>query len=152
MNRALFILDEDEANDDFIREAGELVSGVDAELIILTLLTDEELEADLETLEAIAEIEQTGYDETTVLKSAIASTEDLIDQTFGDRDVQCKAIAMTYDEGEKAEAIIDAADQYNCDHVFISGRKRSPTGKLVFGDTTQTVLLNFEGRVTVELS
>jgi len=33
--------------------------------------------------------------------------------------------------------------------VFVRGRRRSPTGKAVFGDTAQAVILNFDGFVTV---
>jgi hypothetical protein len=33
--------------------------------------------------------------------------------------------------------------------VFLAGRKRSPTGKALFGDQTQAVILDFDGAVTV---
>ncbi len=151
MERALFVLRDDDSNENLLRDAGELASGVDAELVVLTLLTVDELETGLDTLETIADIEQTGYDESMVLKSAITSIETLIEETFPDSDVRCKAVAKVHEGSDEAEAIIEAGEEYNCDHVFMSGRKRSPTGKVVFGDTTQAVLLNFDGRVTVEL-
>lgn len=48
-------------------------------------------------------------------------------------------------------ATLNAAEAHNCDHIFIAGRRRSPTGKAIFGDWVQRVLLNFDGLVTVSL-
>jgi len=35
--------------------------------------------------------------------------------------------------------------------VFLTGKKRSPTGKAVFGDRSQAIILNFDGPVTTLL-
>jgi nucleotide-binding universal stress UspA family protein len=51
--------------------------------------------------------------------------------------------------GDKADAVLGAAEEYDCDHVFFAGRQRSPTGKALFGDATQRVILDFDGPVTV---
>ncbi|ELZ06028.1 universal stress protein [Natrialba asiatica] len=45
-------------------------------------------------------------------------------------------------------ALVVVAAEYDCKHVFIAGDKRSPTGKALFGDEAQSVLLHFDGPVT----
>jgi nucleotide-binding universal stress UspA family protein len=49
---------------------------------------------------------------------------------------------VTESSGDPADAIIDAADESDADLIIIGGRKRSPTGKALFGSVTQTVILN----------
>ncbi|SFR58952.1 MULTISPECIES: universal stress protein [Halorubrum] len=44
--------------------------------------------------------------------------------------------------GDPGEELIAAADEVDADLICVSGRKRSPAGKAVFGSTTQTVVLN----------
>ncbi|MFP9060617.1 universal stress protein [Natrialbaceae archaeon A-chndr2] len=151
MERALIVLDDGDSESALLREAGELAAGVDAELLLLALLSTEDVESDLETLEAIANVEHTEYSEDTVRKSAARAADSLVEEVFDDLDVSHRSVVTVSDE-DRAEAILETASEYDCDHVFISGCKRSPTGKVVFGDTTQDVLLNFDGRVTVELT
>ncbi|ELY40386.1 universal stress protein [Natronorubrum tibetense] len=43
--------------------------------------------------------------------------------------------------GEPAPELIAAADELDVDMLCLSGRKRSPTGKVVFGSVTQSVIL-----------
>ncbi|WP_424015529.1 universal stress protein [Halorubrum xinjiangense] len=44
--------------------------------------------------------------------------------------------------GDAGTELIEAADAVDADLICVSGRKRSPAGKAVFGSTTQTVVLN----------
>lgn len=50
--------------------------------------------------------------------------------------------------GEHGETIVDLAEGVNADSVFVGGRKRSPTGKAVFGSTAQEVMLSAPCPVT----
>ena len=80
---------------------------------------------------------------------AIASDdEDMISEIIG-QSVKCELYTRVADSDEQAPVILEEANQINCDHVFISGWRRFPTEKAVFGDRTQRVSLNFDGFVAV---
>lgn len=51
--------------------------------------------------------------------------------------------------GEPSVEIINAADEIDADGIFMAGRKRSATGKVLFGSTTQEVVLNTDRSVMI---
>jgi nucleotide-binding universal stress UspA family protein len=51
--------------------------------------------------------------------------------------------------GEAAQAILNVADDYDADQIVLAGRKRTPTGKVLFGSVTQSVILDTERPVLV---
>jgi len=50
--------------------------------------------------------------------------------------------------GDRGEEIIDLAEDVRADRVVVGGRRRSPTGKAVFGSTAQEVMLSAPCPVT----
>lgn len=51
--------------------------------------------------------------------------------------------------GKPAKEIIEMANEIPADLIVLSGRKRTPIGKVLFGSVTQSVLLNADTPVTV---
>lgn len=145
MERALVVVNAEESTTALVREAGELTAAVDAELVLLHVTTDEEYEDRRKTMEDIPD-SRVHYSNKQALEGAEEFAEDVGREVLGDVDVSWDAVGAV---GDTHAEILDAAADYDCDHLFIAGRKRSPAGKALFGDVTQRVLLNFDGPVTV---
>lgn len=56
------------------------------------------------------------------------------------------------EHGDPTDVIIDVAAEIDADSIALSGRKRSPVGKAVFGSVTQSVLLSADRPVLVATS
>ncbi|ELZ56176.1 MULTISPECIES: universal stress protein [Halorubrum] len=56
------------------------------------------------------------------------------------------------EHGDPAEVIVEVAAEIDADNVTVSGRRRSPTGKVLFGSTAQSVVLAADCPVTVTLA
>lgn len=149
MQRALVVVDDSEGHRTLLEEAGELAAGVGTNLVLLSMITEQEYEEGIEAMEAIGEVEHTSYDESAVIEAAETSAEKIANDVFERGAVDFETVGAVVEEGAFADRIIATAEEYDCDHVFISGRRRSPTGKAIFGDTAQAVILNFDGPVTV---
>ncbi|WP_128904020.1 universal stress protein [Halorubrum amylolyticum] len=53
------------------------------------------------------------------------------------------------EHGDPADTIVEVAAALDADGITMSARRRSPTGKMLFGSTTQSVLLGAGCPVTV---
>ncbi|MFC4989776.1 universal stress protein [Saliphagus infecundisoli] len=149
MDRGLVVVESADHARTLIREAGELAAGVGAGLVLLTLMDRDEYEHDLETMETIADIEGVSYTSEDIKESGRRFGRDIAREEIGDLALEYESICAVVEGGGEADRILEAAQREGCDHVFIAGRKRSPTGKALFGDTTQKVILNFDGVVSV---
>ena len=145
MERALAVVEGSESAKRLVQEAGELASGVGADLVLLHVTTDEEYESTRTSLESIPSIESS-YTAGQALEGARQFAADIGRDTLADVDVDWEAVGRIGDEHDE---ILEVAEEYGCDHVFVAGEKRTPAGKALFGDTTQAVILDFDGTVTV---
>jgi nucleotide-binding universal stress UspA family protein len=81
------------------------------------------------------------YDESDFPPS-VAAVKEEIEQA----DV---TVELMREHAEPAEAIIDVTSEIDADRIVMAGRKRTPSGKVLFGSTTQSVLLTAAVPVTV---
>lgn len=60
-------------------------------------------------------------------------------------------IEVAYEEssGDPAETIVETARSRDSDCICVAGRKRTPTGKVLFGSVTQAVVLSADRPVLV---
>ncbi len=58
-------------------------------------------------------------------------------------------VEVTESSGDPADQLLEAAQEGDADLIVVAGRKRSPTGKALFGSVTQSVILNAERPVMV---
>ncbi|WP_082146870.1 universal stress protein [Halostagnicola sp. A56] len=59
------------------------------------------------------------------------------------------AVETQRKHADPAEAIINVSEEIGADRIIMSGRKRTPTGKVLFGSVSQSVLLNSSIPVTL---
>ncbi|ACV47300.1 MULTISPECIES: universal stress protein [Halomicrobium] len=149
MDDALVVLDTDERGRELLTEAAQLAGGADARLHVLSLLTHEAFEEKRESLDAVAAEEHTSYDDGVIMDDVHQDAEAAVEEVVGDYDVEWDVVAGRVGQAEnEADRILEAAADNDIDHVFLTGDQRSPTGKAVFGDRAQAVIINFDGPVT----
>jgi nucleotide-binding universal stress UspA family protein len=146
MQRALVVIEDTDTHRTLLREAGEIAAGTGADLVLLLLRGVEEVD---EAREQYASAEGVTFSEEQVLEASTEFITELAEEVLADLDVTYEPAAAMVEQGTRATEVIDTATDYDCDHVFIVGKKRSPTGKALFGDMAQAVVLNFAGPVTI---
>jgi len=152
MERGLaVVLSESDAEKALLKEAAQFSECSNAPLAVLALVTPSEYESMADTMDQIGEVEHTSYNNDTIFEGFEKNTRDLAEDAIGDMDVPYEILVRVEDEEDRADAILEAARENDCDHVFLVGQRRSPTGKALFGDITQKVILNFEGNLTLSM-
>lgn len=145
MERAIAVVEASDSAKELVHEAGELAAGVDAELILVHVTTDDEYADRRESMMNIPDLD-VNYTVDEALDGARKFAKDVGRDVLGDVDVAYEPVGRL---GEKGDEVLALADERDADHVFVAGRKRSPTGKAIFGDVTQRIILEFDGAVTV---
>ena len=59
------------------------------------------------------------------------------------------AVDLAESSGNPADEILDLADELDAKMIVLAGRKRTPTGKVLFGSVTQNVILGTDRDVLV---
>lgn len=145
MERALVVVEPTEGTKGLLAEAGALANGVGAKLVALHVTTEAEYDQDRKAMAEVSAMEGGTYDVSQARDGARQFAEELCREVLGDG-IQYEAVGAV---GKKADRVLRVAEERKCDHVFVAGRRRSPSGKAIFGDTAQQVILNFDGPVTV---
>jgi nucleotide-binding universal stress UspA family protein len=145
MDRAIAVVEASDSAKELVREAGELAAGVDAELLLLHVTTEDEYSERRESMASIPDID-VNYTIDEAQDGARKFAKDIGRDVLSDVDIDTESVGRV---GEKGDEILELAESTGADHIFVAGRKRSPTGKAIFGDVTQRIILEFDGAVTV---
>lgn len=151
MENALVVVEDTPESKALVREAASLAMAEGCVLNLFVMVSKDELDRTVSTLEQIGKVENTTYGADTALEAANAFLKQVADEVLDDVDVEYERICSVVDGKVRAEVTVQAATENECDHIFTTGQKRSPTGKVLFGDYVQSLLITFDGRVTVDL-
>ncbi|WP_225333524.1 universal stress protein [Halomicrobium urmianum] len=150
MDDALVVLDDREDSGELLREAGAYASGADADLVLYVPLSEGEFGDVVSALDEIGRVENKDYSDEEAMGIARQHAAETAEDALEGFDVEWTIVADRSEE-VASERVIEVAEEHGCDHVFTLGSQRSPTGKAVFGDETQRLILNFCGYVTVKM-
>lgn len=147
MERPLVVTDPSDRAPELIREAGALSEAAGVSLLVLTVVTQEEFERDSSVLTTIADQEHTSYTQSPS-EYATHVAGSAVTDVLSEFDLETEAIGRSVEsDSDRSDVILEVARAHDCDYVFMMGRRRRPTGKAVFGDTAQDVILNFDDYV-----
>lgn len=148
MDRTLVVLDDTDAHRELLAEAAALAADADAELVLFSWVTPDVLEGDMDVIESVEAVEHVNYGDLDSLDFVRNFVDEMVDDVLGDA-VEYEVAGTVTETDDLADEILATAAAHDCDHVFVVGQRRSPTGKVIFGDVAQQVILNFDGYVTV---
>lgn len=136
----LAAVDGEEREDAVVEVGADLAAAYDDELVVLSVMTEEEFDERWRDDDA--------FNVETATEAATARARAVIKGTLGDD----RAASPRGRVGEPVEGILAEADRLDARYVVVGGRKRSPAGKVLFGSTTQAVLLSADRPVVATLS
>ncbi|WP_408960199.1 universal stress protein [Natrinema sp. 74] len=142
MEEVLVVQLADSPDQRLLRTAKNHVAGTENEILLCRIVDEKQFQNNLQR-QAKSDRQVESIDEM----ETIATTEanEIAKDAFGD-DVPYKVMGVV---GTIPDDVVQIAEEENCEHVFVSGKKRSPAGKAVFGDVAQSIILQFDGPVTV---
>jgi nucleotide-binding universal stress UspA family protein len=131
-----------------IETAHELATAFDDELKVLHVLPEEEAEEHYNSIRSIDQFSDVSF--TTEITRAEDIADEFIDVVL--EDSASGDISAIGRVGDPTRQILSTADSINPRYVVIGGKKRTPTGKALFGSVTQSVILNSEWPVVTVMS
>lgn len=126
--------------DRLAEETIDIAGPADATVVLGHVFTDEEYARTVESL-GFDDSGQTSPNEVARRHATIRDLGARLDEA----DVEYTVGGAV---GNHGESIVGLAEESDADLVIVGGRRRSPTGKAVFGSTAQTVLLSAPCPVT----
>jgi len=133
--------EDDERIERFVEETVKVAEPVGATVTVLHVFTDEELVDAVDRLDFDTNVEDPGPDAVANRLASVRRVGNEFEAAGVDYEVRGEV-------GEPSTGINSVAEEIAADRVIIGGRKRSPTGKAVFGSTAQSVMLDATSPVT----
>ncbi|WP_262177526.1 universal stress protein [Haloarcula laminariae] len=142
MGTILVVLDSANPNEQLLSAAKTYATGTDTEVLLCRI------------------VDRDQYEDEVLTKAEARERADSIDEIESEAEAEAAEIGVEYfgDEisytplgviGKIPDDVLDVAEEWDSEHLFATGKNRSPTGKMIFGDQAQKLALNFEGPVTI---
>ena len=147
VDRILAVVAPTDADVELLEEAGTVAAATGVDVVVLALALDGDDYTSVEAMRRWEEFEETGHDEP--VETAHRFADHLGRRVLDPLPVEYLPVGGQVESSRPSDKVIAVAESHGCDHVFITNRSHSPAGKALFGDTTQSVILNFDGYVTV---
>lgn len=139
---ALILVENDrDRMDRLANEALPIVSALDADVTLYHVYEEDEFAGLLEDMDVDS------MDPTEIAKRN--ETIQYVARLFRENDVP---VSIHGDTGDPASEAVSYIHDRSIDHVFVDGRKRSPTRKALLGSVSQQVLLSTNVPCTVTTS
>jgi len=149
MKRALVVVrNHTDVEQQLLKEASEYAEYDDAAFHVLRLVSPQEYQS-VESVEITSDIDRIEYEEPAKNQFE-AEIADFTEKAVGDSFPYESHVKIT-EADNRTDTVLETADELECNHIFLVGKQRSPTGKAIFGDFTQKVILNFDGTVTLTM-
>jgi nucleotide-binding universal stress UspA family protein len=126
--------------DQLARTVTDIAGPAGADVVIAHVFTDEEYETVVDRLK-FDSVSEADPDEVADRHTTVRELQKQLKEAGVSTSVRGAV-------GEHGEEIVDLAKESAADLVVVGGRKRSPTGKAVFGSTAQEVMLSAPCPVT----
>ncbi|MGM0592424.1 MAG: universal stress protein [Halobacteriota archaeon] len=128
----LAAIDGDDLSGSVVSVGNDLAVAHDESLVVLYVMSNEEAEERTDT--------RPEYYLDDAIADAEAFAESLVKDALGDGgDVEVVGRV-----GDPVETLLAEANELDPRYLVIGGRKRTPAGKALFGDVTQSILLSAE--------
>ncbi|ARS91023.1 universal stress protein [Natrarchaeobaculum aegyptiacum] len=142
MDAILVVLLDESPDEELLAAANRHCLGTDTTAVVSRFVDEARYQSSLQQdvrsgndLEDVDDLEERARETA----AAVAS------QAFDDA-VETSALGVV---GTLPESVLETAAESDCGQVFLTGRRRSPVGKAVFGDVAQQIMLEFDGPVTI---
>ncbi|OLZ39829.1 universal stress protein [Natrinema saccharevitans] len=119
----------------------EVAKPADATVVLAHVFTSSEYDDVLGRLEFDPTVDEIDPGEVASRHATIHDIRDVLEEHGVDYEIRGAV-------GEHGPSIVDLAESADADRVIVGGRRRSPTGKAIFGSTAQEVMLSAPCPVT----
>ncbi|MCU4751416.1 universal stress protein [Halobacteria archaeon AArc-curdl1] len=133
----LAAIDEPQGSNPVISVAHDLASAYETNLHVVHVSSEADFKSRQKSVSDIDDFRE--YSKAQARESTANMARKAVDETLdGDFNNEIVTVGRV---GDPVQSILDVAADIDAEYIVIGGQKRSPTGKALFGSTTQSILL-----------